>query len=523
MHDAWVGVESLELVEMRLRSALLFTVPLLHIKAAAVARLGLPVALAAQPLVAWSLALSLITATTAIIAIWTSPAVAAGRRVDFVLLRRPATLTACFGYCASDLAARAIAVAVVSTLSTAEDGLVLLATCALAMLFQSMVVTCGRSPPSNGHMACTAFRLLGPHTGALVSPLYLATDALASTATCLAAVVAAVAWHGAGGMLPPLSQLQESLAAIIHFGGREADEPERNLRIGGWDESSSGISGVGDSYDYDKSVGNSEGNDVGGGHISSWGAAREATRETVQLSRNEEVFVTRAITLLLCLSTLKLGIFVLSVWRARIGGRPACQFIDVDAVVDRRNGSTTLHHASACGSAAHVWHLLSHQRGTVDAVDPDGQTPLLLSAAAGHASLVHLLLVEGASLEHANVFGHTALLLASFHGHAATARGLLYARADVERRDHDGAGPLMLASVDGHWQVARVLLDDGGAQVEATDGAGGTALLTACANGHDKLARLLLERLAVRCVNWSRCALTWTLDDLRPATALSPC
>ena len=92
-----------------------------------------------------------------------------------------------------------------------------------------------------------------------------------------------------------------------------------------------------------------------------------------------------------------------------------------------------------------------------DAQDEDGDTPLLLTAAAGRSGIAELLLDAGAD---ANLVGR------------------------------DGMTPLMMASLSGHHAVVELLITRG-ARLDARDGVGRTALWFAALASDVELARRL--------------------------------
>ena len=119
----------------------------------------------------------------------------------------------------------------------------------------------------------------------------------------------------------------------------------------------------------------------------------------------------------------------------------------------------------------------------LNAPDPNGRTPIILAAAAGHASIVELAIARGAQLDAIDSFRTDALQAACAAGHTHIAKTLLAAApaallrrpsASLLRRP-SGTTPLLSHSLLAH---------------ENADGE--TALLLASKHGFDPLVQLLL-------------------------------
>ena len=122
----------------------------------------------------------------------------------------------------------------------------------------------------------------------------------------------------------------------------------------------------------------------------------------------------------------------------------------------------------------------------LNAPDPNGRTPIILAAAAGHASIVELAIARGARLDAIDSFRTDALQAACTAGHTHIAKTLLAAApASLLRRPSasllrrpSGTTPLLSHSLLAH---------------ENADGE--TALLLASKHGFDPLVQLLLEAM----------------------------
>ena len=113
--------------------------------------------------------------------------------------------------------------------------------------------------------------------------------------------------------------------------------------------------------------------------------------------------------------------------------------------------------ATAEGDARAVARLLK-AGACANAVDSQGDTPLLCAAQAGHMPVVRLLLEAGALVTPANISDETALHVAAWAGHVDVVEALLAAGAPVNCRGPDGEVPLLLAADGGHCDVRAACL-----------------------------------------------------------------
>ena len=100
----------------------------------------------------------------------------------------------------------------------------------------------------------------------------------------------------------------------------------------------------------------------------------------------------------------------------------------------------------------------------------EGFTPLVISAALGHADVVSCLLESGAAVN------ACALMSASVYGHVKVATSLVEHGASLDFQDKDGFTPLMRASGNNHVEMVAFLVEHG-ANVDLQDNDGHTPLM----------------------------------------------
>ncbi|MDE0058150.1 MAG: ankyrin repeat domain-containing protein [Defluviicoccus sp.] len=122
----------------------------------------------------------------------------------------------------------------------------------------------------------------------------------------------------------------------------------------------------------------------------------------------------------------------------------------------------------------------------------DGETPLMVAAAADARDAADRLIRNGADISAKDTNGATALHHALAHRSLRTAALLLHGGADIDAADRLGDTPLHRAARRDNRATAQFLLERG-ARVDATDASGSTPLHHAAWNGAVETARLLLE------------------------------
>lgn len=194
----------------------------------------------------------------------------------------------------------------------------------------------------------------------------------------------------------------------------------------------------------------------------------------------------------------------LSIAAAFQGPDKALLLLEAGATVDARvDGETPLMIAAAAYRAATVKALLAHE-ADANAVDTTGNTPLLRAAASRQSwreeidPLVPLLLAAGADVNRRNARGETALMWMAAEGNPAFPQ-VLAKSTDVDARDADRNTALLWAARrfvrDQQVQCGTLLLERG-ADVNAANRRGETALILAATQHETGGIRLLLARKA---------------------------
>ncbi|RYP45981.1 hypothetical protein DL768_007763 [Monosporascus sp. mg162] len=154
-------------------------------------------------------------------------------------------------------------------------------------------------------------------------------------------------------------------------------------------------------------------------------------------------------------------------------------------------GPEAIHLAIARRHMRAISALLEYQ-ADIDAVDQDGQTPLICAVHLGFDGLVSFLLDSGAHMELEDRYGQTPLSLAAMNGHETIAKLLVENGGKFDAMEYHGWTPLSLASENGHEAIVKLLVKNG-ANIEREDRYGRTPLSLAAMNGHETIAKLLVE------------------------------
>lgn len=154
-------------------------------------------------------------------------------------------------------------------------------------------------------------------------------------------------------------------------------------------------------------------------------------------------------------------------------------------------GNTSLHHACRNGQGEVVKVLLEQDPDSVNRLNDDGESPLLLAVGRSNLVIVELLLRAGADAGRADLRGVLPLHIAAANGDLFTGRALLSAGADVNGKTAEGSTPLILAARNSRNDFTAMLIEEG-ADVNAVDNAQHSALYYASEAGYTEIVEQLL-------------------------------
>lgn len=155
------------------------------------------------------------------------------------------------------------------------------------------------------------------------------------------------------------------------------------------------------------------------------------------------------------------------------------------------SGNTTLHHACWNEQGEVVKVLLEQDKDSVNKVNDDGETPLLLAVRRSNLVITQLLLDAGADAQRADINGVLPLHIAAGGGDLFVAKALIAAGADVNAKTTEGQTPLILAARNGRNDFT-AMLTEAGADVNAVDNEQHSALYYATEAGYTEIVEQLL-------------------------------
>lgn len=155
------------------------------------------------------------------------------------------------------------------------------------------------------------------------------------------------------------------------------------------------------------------------------------------------------------------------------------------------SGNTPLHHACWNEQAEVVKVLLEKDQDSINKVNDEGETPLILAVQQSNLVITQLLLSAGAQPECADLSGVMPLHIAAGNGDLFVAKALLAAGADIDAKTTDGQTPLIMAAKMGRNDFTAMLIETG-ADVNSVDNEQHSALHYATEAGYTEIVEQLL-------------------------------
>lgn len=106
-------------------------------------------------------------------------------------------------------------------------------------------------------------------------------------------------------------------------------------------------------------------------------------------------------------------------------------------------------------------NVLLAEGASVDTVDQNGNSPLILATKIGNPRMVDIILAHNPNINHRNNDGETALMSASANGILSIVQDLKEHGADPELRNSNGLTASQIALRNGHSTIARFLSESG--------------------------------------------------------------
>jgi len=179
-------------------------------------------------------------------------------------------------------------------------------------------------------------------------------------------------------------------------------------------------------------------------------------------------------------------------------GRPNYFGVDFDVSQER---DTALMIAIKTGQIADVEKLCFEERGTINASDKTGYSPLVLAIGKDRLDCVSLLLKNGATFDDVDKNGCTVLMYAVEKGNVEIVEALLKASPDLNQQNSQHQTALMVAAKKGNVEIVKALLK-AGADLNQQNSQHQTALMVAAQGGQDQVVELLLNKESLGdCIN----------------------
>ena len=144
------------------------------------------------------------------------------------------------------------------------------------------------------------------------------------------------------------------------------------------------------------------------------------------------------------------------------------------------------------GRFDYVERILKSDPARVNVIDENGRSPLHIAAELEDPAAVKFLLARGAKLE-VGEGDYTPLSHAIYVGRAATTAALLDGGADPNRAKYCKGPILNFAAMAGSLDLVKILLA-GGARLDSTDNSNCNALYSAAASGRIEVVKFLLDK-----------------------------
>lgn len=149
--------------------------------------------------------------------------------------------------------------------------------------------------------------------------------------------------------------------------------------------------------------------------------------------------------------------------------------------------------AARTGNETELLRIVNTNSDTVNSINEQGYTPLVLATYYGNYNTMKLLIEYGASINYSSSQG-TALCGAAYKGDSTATNILLRNNANPNIGDQNGTTPLLFATLFSHTEVA-ILLCSKGALPSIADNEGLTPVKCAEQLKNDKLIELYKNAL----------------------------
>ena len=150
-------------------------------------------------------------------------------------------------------------------------------------------------------------------------------------------------------------------------------------------------------------------------------------------------------------------------------------------------------HAGTLNGHADIVKLLIHKGANVNALDDDGDVPIIFASGGGHEEVVKILLEHKADVNAKKKNGWTPLMAAAWNRHSSVVGLLVEAGADINCKTDDGYTALMGASKGGDLSSVKCLVENGADIQTVHSESKFRALHYAACNDHLKVGEYLIE------------------------------